>query len=56
MTISEYARAKDYTFIEMVLDSLDDYELSQEDEKFTKKLRELLEKMDYDAIYEAVKK
>ncbi len=55
MTISEYARAKDYTFIEMVLDSLDDYELSQEDEKFTKRLRELLEKMDYDAIYEAVK-
>ena len=55
MTISEYAQAKDYTFIEMVLDSLDEYELSTKDERFIGRLRELLEQMDYDAIYDAVK-
>jgi len=55
MTISEYAKSKDYTLIEMLLNSLDEYELDKEDVELTKKLREYLEKMDYDALFEAVK-
>jgi len=34
---------------------LDEYELDKEDVELTKKLREYLEKMDYDALFEAVK-
>ncbi len=55
MTISEYADAKDYTLIEMLLDQLDEYEMSPQDEANAKKLREILERMDYELLLETVK-
>ena len=51
MTITEYAQLKDYTLTQMLLNSLDEYELSTKDEKITTKLRGLMEKMDYDALF-----
>ena len=51
MTITEYAQLKDYTLIQMLLNSLDEYELSTKDEEITTKLRGLMEKIDYDALF-----
>ncbi len=50
MTISEYAYAKDYTTLQSLLNSLDEYELDEKAEESVKRLKNLLDNMDYDSI------
>ncbi len=51
MTISEYALAKDFTLTEMLLSDLEQYDLDDEDQKNIKKLKDVLNRMDYDSLY-----
>lgn len=56
LSIIEMANVCDYTSTEMVLDSLAEYELAEDVEKEMKRLRGLLEKLDYKAVAEEAKK
>ncbi len=56
MTISEYARAMDYTTIEELLNNIEEYELSDEDKKSIHLLRKLLDQMDYDNLFREAQK
>ena len=46
----------DYTSTEMVLDSLDEYDMPENIESEMKHVRELLQKLDYEGVVESAKK
>ncbi len=48
--LSEFARAMDYELARMVIDSVKEYRLPEEDEKRFKRLQTCLSQMDWDGI------
>ncbi len=55
-SIIEMASVCDYTSTEMVLDSVDEYDMPENIESEMKHVRELLQKLDYEGVVESAKK
>ena len=55
-SIIEMASVCDYTSTEMVLNSLDEYDMPENVESEMKHVRELLQKLDYESVVESAKK
>ncbi len=53
-SLGEFASMEDYELSRMVLDSLKEYSLSEEDGKVFDKLKQYLAKMDWDGIKEVL--